>query len=430
MKKYESYKDSGIEWIGEIPSHWEVRKLKFVVKYILGGGTPNSLNSKYWSDKLNENSYLWVSIADITNSEYIQDTKKYITKEGLKNSSAKIVPPYSILYSIYASLGKVAYSNKELTTNQAILSIILKSEYYYKFIFYYLKTLTQIAIHLSNSTTQDNISLEILKNLYILTPPLPEQKQIASFLDEKVDKIEKAISKKEKLIKLLKEQKQIIINEAVTKGIDKNVEYKDSGVEWIGKIPKHWEVRKLKFLLRLCNDKVEIKNHKVIALENLNSWNGKFIETNSKYQGEGVLFKENDILFGKLRPYLAKVYHCEEKGVAFGDLLVYRPIKEIYSKYSFYYMISSDFIKIVDSSTYGTKMPRASVDFINNLEFVFPPLPEQQKIVSYIEEKISKIDNLIQLQQKQIEKLKEYKTILIDEVVTGKIKVCNNKDSK
>lgn len=241
------FKDSGIEWLGEIPEHWEVRRLKFLAEKIISGGTPNTSIQTYWADEL-KGSYLWVAIEDITESEFIQDTKKYITKEGLQSSTAKLIPPYSILYSIYASLGKVAYSDKILTTNQAILAIQTKDSLFYKFLFYFLSAYTRYVTILASMTTQINISLFIVQNISIPLPPIEEQRAIAEYLDKKCDKISQFIESKQKLIALLSEKKQALINAVVCRGLNKNTELKESGVKYLGTIPKHWEVRKLKYL--------------------------------------------------------------------------------------------------------------------------------------------------------------------------------------
>ncbi|MGP1485544.1 MAG: restriction endonuclease subunit S [Campylobacter sp.] len=421
FKRYDSYKNSGVDWLGEIPSHWEILKLKFVAKQILGGGTPNSLNDFYWTDSQSD-GYLWVSIEDISKSEVIQETKKYISKLGLQNCSAKIIKPYSILYSIYASLGKVAYSEKFLTTNQAILSIEIQKKHYYKFMFYYLKTLTQTAINLSNSTTQNNISLLILKNLYCVIPPKDEQEKIASYLDEKIAKIDASISGKEKFIELLKEQKQIIINDAVTKGLNKNAKFKNSGIEWLGEIPSHWEMKKLKFVSNNKNVK-SIESDFKVSLENIESQTTKYIATQEiTFFEAGINFRKGDVLFGKLRPYLAKVYLAEEDGLCVSEFLVLEA-KKIENLFLKYILVSNNYIDYINSSTYGTKMPRANWDFIGNSIIPLPPKDEQEKIVEYIENKISKIDKLLNLEQECIKSLKEYKASLIDSVVTGKVKV-------
>ena len=432
FKRYDSYKNSGVEWLGEIPSHWEVKKLKFVAKQILGGGTPNSLHDSYWTNSQSD-GYLWVSIEDISTSEVIRETKKYISKLGLQNCSAKIIKPYSILYSIYASLGKVAYSEKFLTTNQAILSIEVQEKHYYKFMFYYLKTLTQVAINLSNSTTQNNISLLILKNLYCALPPKDEQEKIASYLDEKIAKIDTAVSGKEKLIELLKEQKQININDAVTKGLNKNAKFKNSGVEWLGKIPSHWEMKKLKFVSSIYNGATP-------ASETKKFWDGDIYwatptdfnesiyicHTERKITKLGLnscgttLVPKNSIIMTIRAPIgniaITKNELCTNQGC---KAIVTN--KKIENKYVFYlFFTKSDFLNSLGS---GTTFMELSAKELKNIKIPLPQKSEQEKIVEYIETKTAKIDKLVNLEQEYIKSLKEYKASLIDSVVTGKVKV-------
>ncbi len=168
----------------------------------------------------------------------------------------------------------------------------------------------------------------------------------------------------------------------------------------------------------LQNKKSIINNHKVIALENIESWTGRYIQTDSKYQGENFKFLEGDILFGKLRPYLAKVFRCKYSGIAFGDLLVYRPSTNIHSTFSFYYMSSKLFINIVDSSTYGTKMPRASSEFINDMAMLVPSIKEQINISNYLDKKTAEIDTLIAQKEQLLELYEEEKKGIINQAVT------------
>lgn len=193
--------------------------------------------------------------------------------------------------------------------------------------------------------------------------------------------------------------------------------YHDSGVELLAELPEHWKIKKLKFNLVLQNMKSDIGKKTVIALENIESWNGKYIETDATYQGEDVEFCAGDILFGKLRPYLAKVYRCTNRGISFGDLLTYRPSLDINTDFSFFYLISENFINIVNSSTYGTKMPRASSEFIANIYMMIPPLQEQQTIASYLDIATAKIDTLIEKQIKLIELLKEKRQTKVDKII-------------
>lgn len=442
LEKYSSYKESGVEWLGEIPQGWEVKKLKHLVNKILGGGTPDSSNGKYWTDVLNK-SYLWVSIADITQAEFIQDTKKYITNSGLSNCSTKIVPPYSILYSIYASLGKVAYSDKELTTNQAILSIVFKDSNYYKFMFYYLKTLTQVAIQLSNSTTQDNISLEILKNLICSIPPKQEQIKIASFLDTKTEQLDIAIKQKEQLIELLKERRQILINDAVTKGLDKTVAMKDSGVEWIGEIPEHWEIKKLKFIIKNklkygANESGISYDEELPRYVRITDFSdsGKLSEKNklslSWEKGRDYLLKDGDVLFARSGATVGKTYQFKksmssEKNYAFAGYLIKAEANEtiILSDYLYLYTNSNLFNRWKESIFNKATIENIGADKYSELFFTLPPIEEQKLILENYFIKSTKIDKAIELQQNYIAKLKEYKTTLIDSVVTGKVRVCD-----
>ncbi|MDB9344633.1 restriction endonuclease subunit S [Nodularia spumigena CS-586/05] len=197
--------------------------------------------------------------------------------------------------------------------------------------------------------------------------------------------------------------------------------YKDSGVEWLGDIPKHWELKRFKFSFYLVNNKIEAENSNLsyMGLEHIESWTGKRIEDkNASSEGIGSHFLPNDVLFGKLRPYLAKVYLSEIEGLASTEALVLRCKNNILPNFSKYYILSRDFINIVDSSTFGAKMPRASWDFIGNLFFTFPPLDEQEKIAQFLDYKTKQIDELIKKKETLIEKLDEKRTALISHAVT------------
>ncbi len=191
--------------------------------------------------------------------------------------------------------------------------------------------------------------------------------------------------------------------------------YKDSGVEWIGEVPEHWEVRRLKFCMQFRTEK-DVKDDFIVALENIEGWTGKYISTENKYSDEGVFFKKDDILFGKLRPYLAKVYLAPKQGIAIGDFFVFRPVEN--AKFLFYLLLSESFIQEVNSSTFGAKMPRVSFDFFSNLQLPVPDRLEQNQIASFLDHQTSKIDQLIQEKQELIELLKKKKTALITKCVT------------
>ncbi|WP_268225703.1 restriction endonuclease subunit S [Sinomicrobium oceani] len=268
-----------------------------------------------------------------------------------------------------------------------------------------------------------------MKYIKVPCPPKEEQIAIANYLDKQAKKIKHFIRKKQAFIELLKEQRQAIISKAVTKGINPDVALKESGIEWLGNIPEHWGLRKLKFCVSLNSNPTptdtEGKEYLKVALENIDNWTGKFIKTeNPDFEGQGNFFKEEDVLFNKLRPYLAKAYVAKEEGFSVGELLVLTPNKEYFtSEFLFQRFMTSDFIEVVNSSTYGAKMPRASWSFIGNLKLPIPPKEEQAQIVSQIKTETAKIDQAIAKAEKEIELIKEYREAMIAEAVLGKLKV-------
>lgn len=192
--------------------------------------------------------------------------------------------------------------------------------------------------------------------------------------------------------------------------------YKDSGVQWIGHIPSSWECVRGKYFMDLITEKSNLSRK--VALENIESETGKYFETESSFAGNGVAFKRGDIIYGKLRPYLKKVWLAEFEGNAIGDVFVFR--HNIYSNSSFikYLLLSEAFTKEADNATYGAKMPRVSSNFILNLNFPLPPLKEQQAIVAYLDDKTSKMEECIRLLELQKADLIDYRKAVIFETVT------------
>jgi type I restriction enzyme S subunit len=193
--------------------------------------------------------------------------------------------------------------------------------------------------------------------------------------------------------------------------------YKDSGVAWLGELPGHWEVKRLKQNLRLLTEKTDRRDNPV-ALENIEGWTGRFIPTDSEFQGEGIAFEANDILFGKLRPYLAKAYRAESSGEAVGDFHVMRPVMGLDSRFAQYQILNRTFIDMVDGSTFGSKMPRASWEFVGGMELTTPPLPEQTQIATFLDRETAKIDALVAEQRRLMALLKEKRQAVISHAVT------------
>ena len=206
--------------------------------------------------------------------------------------------------------------------------------------------------------------------------------------------------------------------------------YKDSGIQWWEEIPTHWDLKKAKHIFSLVTENVSDSSLPKIALENIESWTGKYIETDSDFMGEGVEFKKDDILFGKLRPYLAKVYKAEFAGQAVGDIYVFRGNEEQNPEYLKYLLLSYPFISVVDGSTYGAKMPRANWDFISHLVLPCPPKSEQVTIAAFLDHKVGQIDATIAEKEQMLKDLKNYRSAIISEAVTkGLDKNVEMKDS-
>lgn len=192
--------------------------------------------------------------------------------------------------------------------------------------------------------------------------------------------------------------------------------YKDSGVEWIGEVPRHWKPCRFKNFITLITDSSDsdIK----IGLENIEGKSGKFIETNTEFEGNGIAFSEKDVVYGKLRPYLQKVWLAEFAGNAVGDFFVFRANNNSNSTYIKYLLLSDGFTKEADGSTVGAKMPRVSSEFILTMHYCLPTISEQQSIATYLDKKCSEIDKVISTQQKRIALLQELKQSVITHAVT------------
>lgn len=193
--------------------------------------------------------------------------------------------------------------------------------------------------------------------------------------------------------------------------------YKNSGVEWLGEIPVGWEVKRFRYVFNLITDKVG-DNLLKIGLENIESGSGKFVATDNEFEGDGIHFLSGDILFGKLRPYLAKVYLADFRGKAVGDFFVFRSKGEIKEQFGAKLISSKRFIDITNSSTYGSKMPRVSWDFISELLIAYPNLEEQTAIANFLDRKTAEIDALIAQKERLLELYEEEKTAIINHAVT------------
>jgi type I restriction enzyme S subunit len=297
---------------------------------------------------------------------------------------------------------------------------------------------------LCNRSTIAHFTGEKFGALRLPIPSPEEQQTIARFLDAQTAKLDTLVAKKRALIDKLKEKRSALISRTVTRGLpvtpakagataakaaglEPHPAMKDSGVKWLGGIPAHWEVKRLKYIAARSEVKIDAEEGNplpYIGMEHVDSWTGRLLPLEEELVPTGVsnYFKSGDTLFGKLRPYLAKACNVEFEGLCSSELLVLRG-KSYEPRFLLYQLLSTDFINLVDSSTYGSKMPRASWDFIGSCELTLPPLEEQQAIAAYLDRETAHIDRLIAKVEAAIERLTEYRHALITAAVTGKIDV-------
>ena len=410
-KTYDTYKDSGIAWIGEIPSEWEVG---LIGKYFDEINNPNTNQE--------ETNTLQFKMGEIISkkdgdSKYNPET---IEAYNVVEPGTIMINGLNLSFDLVSQRVAQVHERGAITSTYLALSPVngMESDYAK----YLLKAYdNNKALHAMGRGLRATLSYGKFRTEPVLVPNSIEQHSIASFLDTKCGEIDALISLQEEMISELQAYKQSVITEAVTKGLNPNAKMKDSGVEWIGEIPEGWKVCRLKNNVSLIN--VTSTSTNKIGLENIESGTGKFRQTSSEFEGNGIEFVENDIVYGKLRPYLQKVWKATFKGNAVGDFFVFRVNAVTDSDFVKYVFLSDGFTKEVVGSTFGAKMPRVSSEFILTMNRAFPPLSEQQSIATYLDEKTSQIDSLIALKQEKIQELKDYKKSIIYEYVTGKKRV-------
>jgi len=429
MVKYDSYKDSGVEWIGEIPSHWSNSKLKYETKITMG----QSPSSEFYNDEGQGFPFLQ------GNSEFSQEhpTHKLNTTQITKKSYIG-----DILFSVRGSVGEINWSNIEYCIGRGLCSI---SPYKIepKLLWYFLIFSKDELLSISVGSTFVSITTDDILNHQISLPPNQEQQQIVSFLDTKTSLIDSLIEKTQKKIELLKERRTSLINHTVTKGLNPNVEMRDSGVEWIGEIPIHWYLNKV-------GNNTYVKGR--IGWKGLRSEDfideGPFLITGTDFNKDGTINWENmyhvsqerydedpfiqlqdeDVLITKDGTIGKVVFVGNLKGQTClnSGIFLTRPTnKEYISKFFYWILKSTVFNVFVDYNSGGSTIQHLYQNVFVNFKTPIPPISEQQQIVEYLDEQTNIIDTTITKEQKRVKLLKEYRQSLISEVVTGKIKVTN-----
>jgi type I restriction enzyme S subunit len=414
--QYQNYKYSGFDWLGKIPDEWSLGKFRH-----LFSESSEKIESGVYGEMLSVSGYRGIEV-----KEYADENQKR-TEENL--IGYRIVHRGQLVVNTmwlnYAGLG---ISQLEGHVSPAYRSYWVNDGLHKPFVHHLMRSSLYVLGYTKYLTGVRPNSLQMgrddLMSFPIVIPSLKEQKVIASFLDHEVTKIDKLVAEQKKLIELLKEKRQVIISNAVTKGLDPKVKMKDSGVAWLGDIPEHWELKKIKWCAKLKNEKTSDRSN-TIALENIEGWTGRLIDTESEFEGDGVKFNEGDVLFGKLRPYLAKVFRATMKGEAIGDFFVLELKQDLLSQFAERLLISSEFIDAINSSTYGTKMPRVNWEYFSSMSIPLPPKNEQIQISNYLVTAIEEMNELIATSNNAVALLEERRSALISAAVTGQIDVRN-----
>lgn len=429
-------KDSGIEWIGEIPEGWEIRKIKNNFM-IYAGATPKSEKAEYW-----DGGIPWITPADFkTTDKYVSCGRKSLTALGYDSCGTTLVPAGSIIFSKRAPVGSVVIAKNTLCTNQGCLACIPNDAVNSTYFYYCMSIFTEQFELVSAGTTFKEIAASTFASFLLPCPPLSQQNEIVNFLDKESSRIDSMLSKTRSSIEEYKKLKQAVITQAVTKGVRGEREMKDSGVEWIGEIPKKWNRCKLNSICTFINGD-RSKNYPSsedfqdigIPFIGADSLNGFFVDTYSarhispaKYASMGGLkITQGDILYTLRGSTIGKNAIANFNDGTIASSLVGIRVKSPFlasSSFLFYWLNSLNEFVQRDLCINGSTAPNLSAENVAQFFIYIPDITEQHEIADYLDAKCAEIDKLIAKKEQLVKELESYKKSLIYEVVTGKREV-------
>lgn len=429
---YEKYKDSGIEWLGEIPDHWEYISIRRITKFHNQGF--------YTSDDYVDDGVDLLRITDINDNSYI-----------VKNSTPKIllskydferfkIDKGDFLFARSGTIGRFGIV-RSIDKPTVFASYLIRFKFlsnklhpdYLRFWFHSKIFLEGLKSDLHGGANQ-NIHAENIKDRYTTLPPFEEQESIANFLDRENSRIIALIDKKQMLIETLKEKRIAIISKAVTKGLDPNARMKDSKIEWLATLPEHWDEKSLKYVCTINDNALPETTDPVYEINYVDIGSidrDKGIVKKEKYLFDEApsrarrIVKNGDIIISTVRTYLraiAPVIDPEANLIVSTGFAVVRP-RKINSKYLAYLLRSKYFVEKVVSMSVGVSYPAINSSVLSGIKIPIPSPEEQIQIAHYLTKEVGSIDKIIELSEKHIDKLTEYKTAIISAAVTGKIKV-------
>ncbi|QIC72431.1 restriction endonuclease subunit S [Acinetobacter indicus] len=436
-QKYAEYKDSGVEWLGKIPSHWLATQVKYGYLVTLGKMLQSTPKSSLDELKL----YLKAQNIQPSGINIDQVESMWFSPDECKKL---LLQKSDVLVSEGGDAGRSAIWNCELEEcyiQNAINRVRPKYVNNSKYFLYWMKFLksTDFINIICNKATIAHYTAEKLEGSPIFLPSSDEQKNIANFLDHETAKIDHQIEKQQQLIELLKEKRQAVISHAVTKGLDSNVPMKDSGVAWLGEVPEHWDTTKIKYVAELTPKKSEVSSNDnrlctFVPMEKLKL--GSLIKDEEKPISEVIggytYFKNGDLLLAKVTPCFENknmvVASDLKNGIGFGssEIYVLRTNHKVNTQFLYYRLQEDQFMELGTGAMTGAGgLKRVPSEFLNNFEFALPPLSEQIAITKYLNQYLIKNEYLMNKAQSAIQLMQERRTALISAAVTGKIDVRN-----
>lgn len=421
MEKYNEYKDSGVAWLGEIPENWKIRRIKDAITKIGSGVTPKGGSETYVNEGIP-----FIRSQNVYSDGLRLDNVSFITEEvhnKMKNSQLK---PYDILINITgASIGRTCVFPELLKTaniNQHIIYLRVKKKKVDYFA-YYLKssTIQEYIMNIQAGTSKEALNMSQVLNIELLFPEVQEQTQIANYLDAKTIAIDKKVTLLQQKIKHYKAYRKTLINQTVSKGLDKTVKLKDSGINWIGEIPEHWEVKRLKDLYKSSMGntilKEDLKNNGKIPVYSATEKDKFFGYVNNAR----LILKSNDLVIPARGNSIGYVKIVKAKSTSTQTTIACKKKSKHNSKFVFYFLQGN---KSVIFKFDDTAIPQFTVEDTNSINIVIPnDEKEQQQIADHLDVKTRAIDKIVNNIETRISTLKELRKTLINEVVTGKVKV-------
>tara|TARA_R110002049_G_scaffold297185_3_gene486006 strand:- start:1776 stop:3131 length:1356 start_codon:yes stop_codon:yes gene_type:complete len=442
---YPEYKDSGVEWLGNIPTEWELWKLTHAYDEIGSGTTPPS-----GSDELYGGDVPWITTGELREKEIFSTTKN-VTLDALRKLSAlRKFPSGSIAIAMYgATIGRLGILGVEATTNQACCVLTKSNIIDNKYLYYWLQAFKQDIVNLASGGGQPNINQEVVASLKISLPKKFDQQKIANFLDHETAKIDTLIEKQQQLIALLKEKRQAVISHAVTKGLNPDAPMRDSGVEWLGEVPEHWRVTKLGQLAFMQEGpglrtwQFKSKGTRVICVTNITedgidfSKLEKFISDKEYIQSyRHFTVNSGDILLSSSGNSWGKVakYEGEEKVILNTSTIRLNELrhKPLIVDYLQNFLHSDACREQLGVAMTGSCQPNFGPTHLKEIRTPIPPESEQNEISEYIDQQKRKFDQPLSACEEAIRLMQERRTALISAAVTGKIDVrdFNPKDAE